>query len=177
VLVEALVAEVALKLSTKAVLRRIAGRDVADRGIKVLGVEGHHHYVRRLRRVVRSSDGSDRQSIGGYQQHPRGRGSVQPRKRDNSEPLANGSGNAIQVCCSYGPRLLFLVVSPWAKENFVEHSVIDQISALRCIEENWGPAGLEADRQTSWPDLSAICSILTAIGETTPARSWFSTRY
>jgi phospholipase C len=40
--------------------------------------------------------------------------------------------------CGYGPRLPLLVVSPFAKSNFVDHSVTDQSSILRFIEDNWG---------------------------------------
>jgi len=39
--------------------------------------------------------------------------------------------------CGYGPRLPLLVVSPFAKRNFVDHSVTDQSSILRFIEDNW----------------------------------------
>jgi phospholipase C len=39
--------------------------------------------------------------------------------------------------CGYGPRLPFLVVSPFAKHNFVDHTVTDQTSPLRFIEDNW----------------------------------------
>jgi phospholipase C len=39
--------------------------------------------------------------------------------------------------CGYGPRQPLLVVSPWAKSNFVDHSVTDQSSILRFIEDNW----------------------------------------
>ncbi|MBB6143549.1 phospholipase C [Silvibacterium bohemicum] len=39
--------------------------------------------------------------------------------------------------CGYGPRLPFLVISPFARENFVGHSVADQSSILRFIEDNW----------------------------------------
>ncbi len=37
----------------------------------------------------------------------------------------------------YGPRLPLLVISPYAKVNFVDHSVTDQASVLRFIEDNW----------------------------------------
>jgi phospholipase C len=30
-----------------------------------------------------------------------------------------------------------MVISPWAKSNFVDHSVTDQTSVLRFIEDNW----------------------------------------
>jgi phospholipase C len=39
--------------------------------------------------------------------------------------------------CGLGPRQPFLVVSPWARRNFVDHSVTDQTSVLRFIEDNW----------------------------------------
>ena len=40
--------------------------------------------------------------------------------------------------CGYGPRLPFLVISPWAKKNFIDHTLTDQTSSIRFIEENWG---------------------------------------
>lgn len=40
--------------------------------------------------------------------------------------------------CGYGPRLPLLVISPYARENFVDHAITDQTSILRFIEENWG---------------------------------------
>jgi len=40
--------------------------------------------------------------------------------------------------CGYGPRQPFLLISPWAKRNFVDHTVTDQASVLRFIEDNWG---------------------------------------
>lgn len=39
--------------------------------------------------------------------------------------------------CGYGPRLPFLVISPWARENFVDHTVTDQTSVIHFIEDNW----------------------------------------
>ncbi|MEX1826188.1 alkaline phosphatase family protein [Luteibacter sp. CQ10] len=39
--------------------------------------------------------------------------------------------------CGFGPRLPLLVVSPWARENFVDHGVTDQSSITRFIEDNW----------------------------------------
>jgi phospholipase C len=39
--------------------------------------------------------------------------------------------------CGYGPRQPFIVVSPWALENFVDHSLTDQTSVIRFIEDNW----------------------------------------
>jgi phospholipase C len=39
--------------------------------------------------------------------------------------------------CGYGPRLPFIVISPWAKTSFIDHTVTDQTSSLRFIEANW----------------------------------------
>jgi phospholipase C len=39
--------------------------------------------------------------------------------------------------CGYGPRLPLLVISPYAKKNYVDHTVTDQSSILRFIEDNW----------------------------------------
>lgn len=40
--------------------------------------------------------------------------------------------------CGYGPRLPLLLISPWARQNFIDSSVTDQSSLLRFIEDNWG---------------------------------------
>jgi phospholipase C len=40
--------------------------------------------------------------------------------------------------CGLGPRIPFLVVSPWATHNYVDHSVINWGSLLLFIEQNWG---------------------------------------
>jgi len=39
--------------------------------------------------------------------------------------------------CGLGPRQPFLVISPWAKTNYVDHTVINQASILAFIEKNW----------------------------------------
>jgi phospholipase C len=40
--------------------------------------------------------------------------------------------------CGYGPRQPLLVISPYAKVNYVDHALTDQTSVLRFIEDNWG---------------------------------------
>jgi phospholipase C len=39
--------------------------------------------------------------------------------------------------CGYGPRLPLVVVSPWARQNFVDGTTTDQTSVIRFIEDNW----------------------------------------
>jgi phospholipase C len=47
-------------------------------------------------------------------------------------PAANISG-----LCGYGQRQPLLVISPWARKNYVDHSISDQSSILRFIEDNF----------------------------------------
>ncbi len=49
-------------------------------------------------------------------------------------PLAG----AVLGRCGYGPRLPLLVISPFARRNYVDHTVTDQSSILRFIEDNFG---------------------------------------
>jgi phospholipase C len=69
-------------------------------------------------------------------------------------PIVNGSADAANddpaLCggkpatggyadrCGYGPRLPLLAVSPYSRKNFVDHSLTDQSSILKFIEDNWG---------------------------------------
>ncbi|MFZ1010071.1 MAG: alkaline phosphatase family protein [Candidatus Sulfotelmatobacter sp.] len=39
--------------------------------------------------------------------------------------------------CGYGPRTPLLVISPYARQNYVDHSITDQSSILQFIETNW----------------------------------------
>ncbi|MBA3721768.1 MAG: alkaline phosphatase family protein [Parachlamydiaceae bacterium] len=43
-----------------------------------------------------------------------------------------------QARLAYGMRMPFLIVSPFAKQNYVGHKLTDQTSILRFIEDNWG---------------------------------------
>jgi phospholipase C len=50
---------------------------------------------------------------------------------------ATGALAGLQSRCGYGPRLPFLVISPYSKPNFVDNTLIDQSSVVRFIEDNW----------------------------------------
>jgi phospholipase C len=52
-------------------------------------------------------------------------------------PGINPATRHAQGRCGYGPRLPLLVVSPWARRNFVDHTMTDQSSILRFVEDNW----------------------------------------
>jgi phospholipase C len=47
-------------------------------------------------------------------------------------PLGGENGR-----CGYGPRLPLLVISPFAKHNAVDHTLTDQSSVLKFVEDNW----------------------------------------
>ncbi|HWA80835.1 MAG TPA: alkaline phosphatase family protein [Acetobacteraceae bacterium] len=52
-------------------------------------------------------------------------------------PGVNGSGLPVNGRCGPGTRLPFLVISPWAKANYVSHTRISQASVVHFIEDNW----------------------------------------
>ncbi len=53
-------------------------------------------------------------------------------------PKANDvSGGTQNGRCGFGPRLPLLVISPWAKQNYIDDTITDQSSILRFIEDNW----------------------------------------
>jgi phospholipase C len=42
-----------------------------------------------------------------------------------------------ELRCGYGPRLPLLVISPYARRNFVDHTITDLTSITRFVEDNW----------------------------------------
>ena len=55
----------------------------------------------------------------------------------SGQPLCGGTQDGPGARCAYGPRLPFLVISPFARENYVSHVLNDQTSITRFIEDNW----------------------------------------
>jgi phospholipase C len=66
-------------------------------------------------------------------------------------PLSDDEGR-----CGLGPRLPFLVISPYAKHNAVDHNLTDQSSILNLIEYNWSLPGIPGsyDQALTTKDLS-----------------------
>lgn len=56
-----------------------------------------------------------------------------PNDKSGTNPPFGG----YQGRLAYGMRLPFLIISPFAKRNFVDHTINDQTSVLRFIEDNW----------------------------------------
>ncbi|MGD1092609.1 MAG: alkaline phosphatase family protein [Bryobacteraceae bacterium] len=50
--------------------------------------------------------------------------------------VAPGTTHA-QSRCGYGPRQPLLVISPYARQNYVDHTVTDLTSIIRFVEDNW----------------------------------------
>jgi phospholipase C len=80
-------------------------------------------YDHQMGPIVRQSNVTDDQLLG-----PGNCGS--PKSTD----VAGGSQNGR---CGFGPRIPLMVISPYAKQNYVDHRVVDQSSILRFIEDNW----------------------------------------
>ena len=59
-----------------------------------------------------------------------------PGRCANVAALADDLGKPIQGRCGYGPRLPLMVISPYAKKNFVDGTLTDQTSIIRFIEDN-----------------------------------------
>ncbi|MGC1303081.1 MAG: alkaline phosphatase family protein [Caulobacteraceae bacterium] len=49
------------------------------------------------------------------------------------EPTSDATLNR----CGYGPRLVLVAISPYARRNTVDHTQTDQASILKFIEDNW----------------------------------------
>ena len=56
---------------------------------------------------------------------------------DGSTALPGPKTAHAQGRCGYGPRLPLVVISPYARQNYVDHTLTDQTSILRFIEDNW----------------------------------------
>jgi phospholipase C len=55
-----------------------------------------------------------------------------------TQPQPNGlNGQPVNGRCGPGTRIPFIVVSPFAKQNYVSHERISQASVVRFIEDNW----------------------------------------
>ena len=52
-------------------------------------------------------------------------------------PLPGLTGQPAQGRCGYGTRQPLVVISPFARVNYVDHRLTDQSSVMRFIEDNW----------------------------------------
>ena len=84
-------------------------------------------YDHQLGQIVNQSTTADDMLTGNGQC---GNGTNSALPGPNNVPHAQGR-------CGYGPRIPLMVISPWAKANYVDHTLTDQSSIIRFIEDNW----------------------------------------
>jgi phospholipase C len=53
------------------------------------------------------------------------------------QPADGGVPVPVQGRCGYGTRVPMMVISPYAKRNFIDHTLTDQTSILKFVEDNW----------------------------------------
>ena len=56
---------------------------------------------------------------------------------NRKKPLNGTGGLPVLGRCGYGTRIPLLVISPWAKDNYIDHTELDQSSVIRFIEDNF----------------------------------------
>jgi phospholipase C len=61
----------------------------------------------------------------------------QQGKPTPATPLNGAFGQPAWGRCGYGTRMPLMVISPFAKKNFIDHTLTDQSSVLRFVEDNW----------------------------------------
>ena len=70
-----------------------------------------------------------------HQYAPKSNGSS--TSQDQAECSAVPAVGGYQGRCGPGPRLPLLVISPWSKPNYVDHTATTQASILSFVESNW----------------------------------------
>ncbi|MCW2598680.1 MAG: phosphoesterase [Frankiales bacterium] len=79
-----------------------------------------------------------------------------------------GTGTSLsgqQGRCGYGPRLPLLLISPWAKRNAVDHTVTDQSSITRFVQDNWSLPRIDGSFATVAGPLTGMLDLSKAHGE------------
>ena len=59
------------------------------------------------------------------------------RLTDRVHSMLGVLGKPVNGRCGYGTRVPLLLVSPWARANYIDHTLTDQTSVLRFIEDNF----------------------------------------
>lgn len=72
-------------------------------------------------------------------------------------PMNGSFGYSAQGRCGYGTPIPLLVISPFAKTNYVDHTLLDQSSVIRFIEDNW----LAGQRIQAGGSFGTIAGVLT----------------
>jgi phospholipase C len=59
-----------------------------------------------------------------------------------AKPQAKAPLGDEQGRCGFGPRLPMIVVSPYARQNYVDHDLSNQASTINFVEYNWRLPGI-----------------------------------
>ena len=89
---------------------------------------------------------------------------LQQGRPTRTTPLNGAVGQPAWGRCGYGTRQPLLVISPFAKHNHIDHTLTDQTSVLKFIEDNWlstASASSRAARSTPSRARSSTCSTST----------------
>jgi phospholipase C len=62
---------------------------------------------------------------------------LQQGRPTRTTPLNGAAGQPAWGRCGYGTRQPLLVISPFARHNHIDHTLTDQTSVLKFIEDNW----------------------------------------
>jgi phospholipase C len=87
-----------------------------------------------------------------------------PGQCGTGTPLAGEHGR-----CGYGPRLPMMIISPWAKVNAVDHTLTDQSSIIRFIEDNWRVQRIDGSFDAIAGPLTGMLNLTNPLG--TPPNS------
>lgn len=68
--------------------------------------------------------------------------------------------------CGPSQRLPMIVISPYAKQNYIDHTEVNQVSILRFVEENWSTGKID-----SIASPNAVSSTPSGTGTSTPSVS------
>ena len=67
--------------------------------------------------------------------------------------------------CGYGPPQPLVLISPWAKDNAVDHTLTDQSSVTRFIEDNWTLPRIEGSFDASAGSLTGMFDLAKDHGQ------------
>lgn len=147
-------------------LRPIEGED--GHGGNSDPVDEQHFLVRTINAIEKSSYWKDTAIVIAYDDSDGFYDQVAPTITNGSSdatanttvctkaPTAGTPAGGWQDRCGPSQRLPFLVISPYAKQNYIDHSKTSQASVVRFIEDNWlGGQGVDTTATTGAFDRTA----------------------
>ena len=108
----------------------------SDTAVIILYDDSDGWYDHQMPPVVNASTNPDVDTLNGVGVCNTSNG-FQQGKPVPAPTLNGGFGQPEWGRCGYGTRMPLLVVSPFAKRNHVDHTLTDQTSVLRFVEDNW----------------------------------------